>query len=72
MKAAIPGNPPPAGLCAKCLNVRVVQAQRGSIFYRCGLSAVDNVFPRYPRLPVLECIGYEVHQGKTPPASASF
>ena len=30
-----------------------------SVFWRCALSEVDPRFPKYPRLPVLECAGYE-------------
>ncbi|HET9683265.1 MAG TPA: hypothetical protein VFP15_04130 [Gemmatimonadaceae bacterium] len=31
---------------------------RRSIFYMCQRSFTDARFPKYPRLPVLECIGY--------------
>jgi hypothetical protein len=47
-----------AGLCGRCANVQVITSSRGSRFYLCRLSAVDDRFPRYPRLPVLECIGF--------------
>ncbi len=46
------------GLCETCENVRVVENRKGSRFYLCELSAVDPDFPRYPRLPVLQCRGY--------------
>lgn len=49
---------PPAGLCETCANVRVVDTRRGSRFYLCQLSEVDPRFPKYPRTPVLRCIGY--------------
>jgi hypothetical protein len=29
------------------------------VFYLCQLSKVDPSFPKYPRLPVLKCSGYE-------------
>jgi hypothetical protein len=32
---------------------------RGSVFSMCERSKVDERFPKYPRLPVLECLGYE-------------
>jgi hypothetical protein len=33
---------------------------RGSVFSLCRLSRTEpERFPRYPRLPVLECAGYE-------------
>ena len=39
--------------------MRRVESERGSVFYLCGLAATDPRFPRYPRLPVRECAGYE-------------
>jgi len=46
------------GLCATCLFMRLMESDRGSIFYLCQLSATDPTFPKYPRLPVLQCSGY--------------
>lgn len=53
-----PASPSP-GLCAGCAHVRVVQTGKGSTFYLCELSKTDPAFPKYPRLPVLRCRGYE-------------
>ncbi|MFZ0958144.1 MAG: hypothetical protein WAN60_17505 [Candidatus Sulfotelmatobacter sp.] len=47
------------GLCTDCHFMRVVESARGSKFYLCGRSATDPTFPKYPRLPVLQCRGYE-------------
>ena len=47
------------GLCARCLHHRVVTNSRGSRFYLCGLSRTDARLPRYPRLPVFRCPGFE-------------
>jgi hypothetical protein len=47
-----------AGLCGDCTHSRSIRSDRGSIFYLCSLSARDPAFPKYPRLPVLECDGY--------------
>src|SRR5438552_11724873 len=47
------------GLCADCKNMRLIKSDRASVFYFCQLSASDARFPKYPRLPVLECAGYE-------------
>lgn len=46
------------GLCATCRNAKILRSDRGSVFYRCELSAIDPRFPKYPRLPVLACDGY--------------
>jgi len=55
-----PGNPSPAfGLCSSCLHARPIESDRGSHFFLCALSATDPAFPKYPRLPVLRCPGYE-------------
>jgi len=35
-----------------------VVTDRGSEFVFCELSSTDVRFPRYPRLPVIECLGY--------------
>jgi hypothetical protein len=50
---------PPAGLCESCAHQRVVRNTRGSSFSLCERSREDPAFPRYPRLPVLACPGYE-------------
>jgi len=47
-----------AGLCADCVNVKVMGSDRDSVFYLCQLSFTDSRFPKYPALPVLSCDGY--------------
>jgi len=46
------------GLCERCQHARRIPSSRGSVFYLCTLSAVDDAFPKYPRLPVIQCAGY--------------
>lgn len=48
-----------AGLCAKCSYARIVRSDRDSIYYRCQRALSDPNFPKYPKLPVLTCRGYE-------------
>jgi hypothetical protein len=56
----------PAGLCATCRHAAVL-ASRSSVFLRCGMAEIAPSFPRYPRLPVLACKGYErLPEGGTP------
>lgn len=48
------------GLCLTCVHSRAVTHPRGSDpYWRCGLADTDKHFPKYPRLPVLQCIGYK-------------
>ncbi len=47
------------GLCADCRFMRPIESDRGSAFYLCERSATDARFPKYPRLPVLRCAGYD-------------
>ena len=47
------------GLCSDCRCMRQILSDRGSTFYLCERSATDPKFPKYPRLPVLQCAGYE-------------
>jgi hypothetical protein len=49
-----------AGLCDNCVHQRVVKNTRGSTFSLCERSKTEpDRYPRYPRLPVAECPGYE-------------
>ncbi len=65
---AVAASPPPpeprphaphAGLCDSCSHQRLVANTRGSTFSLCERSREDPAYPRYPRLPVLECAGFE-------------
>jgi hypothetical protein len=58
---------PPTGLCDRCLHQRLVPNTRGSVFSLCERSRTDPAYPRYPRLPVLSCPGFE--PGSSEPAA---
>ena len=47
-----------AGLCATCAHVKPVDSSKAPVYYLCRLSESDPRFPKYPRLPVLQCGGY--------------
>jgi hypothetical protein len=55
----ISSNTPAVGLCATCVNMKPIRSDRGSLFYRCLLSDKNPAFPKYPRLPVLRCVGWQ-------------
>ena len=50
---------PKAGLCDTCRHQRIVRNTRGSVFSLCERSKTEPEYPRYPRLPVASCPGYE-------------
>ncbi|HET9162069.1 MAG TPA: hypothetical protein VFN89_01320 [Solirubrobacterales bacterium] len=47
------------GLCDGCVHQQLVPNTRGSVFSLCRRSREDPAYPRYPRVPVLRCAGYE-------------
>jgi hypothetical protein len=47
------------GLCTECRHAQRVTSGKASTFWRCGRSDTDPRFPKYPRLPVLDCPGFE-------------
>ena len=55
------------GLCGRCAWARNVESARGSTFLRCGRHDDDERFAKYPRLPVLQCAGFE----DAPPTAAT-
>ena len=50
---------PAPGLCAACTHVRPIANDRGSVFYLCERGLREARWAKYPRLPVLQCTGYE-------------
>ncbi len=59
------------GLCAQCRHSRVIRSDRGSVFYLCERALTDPAYPKYPRLPVLMCRGYELMPPAPPSPAAS-
>ena len=51
-----------AGLCATCQHQQIVRNTRGSTFSLCRRSKTQPEYPRYPRLPVVECRGWEARR----------
>jgi hypothetical protein len=58
---------PRIGLCLNCRHARKIDSARGSSFYLCALSDSDPAFPKYPRLPVIQCSGYKTNDGMETP-----
>jgi hypothetical protein len=56
-----------AGLCDSCAHQRVVRNTRGSAFSLCERSRQEpDRFPKYPRVPVARCGGWEPAEGGRP------
>ena len=48
------------GLCDTCVHQKLIRNSRGSTFSMCLRHRSEpERFPKYPRLPVLACPGYE-------------
>jgi hypothetical protein len=48
-----------AGLCDSCRHQKLIHNTRGSTFSMCERSKTEERYPKYPRLPVVECPGWE-------------
>lgn len=57
----------PAGLCDACRHQKLIGNTRGSTFSMCLLARVDPRFPKYPRIPVAACPGFEPGAGADEP-----
>ena len=58
-----PALPVDPGLCGGCRHASVKAAHRGTAYLRCTRSAWDERLPKYPRLPVRDCPGFERADG---------
>jgi len=47
------------GLCADCQHAKLNETRRGTAYLRCTRAAWDSRLPRYPRLPVAQCVGFD-------------
>jgi hypothetical protein len=59
-----------AGLCDSCRHQKLIRTTRGSTFSMCERSKTDERYPKYPRLPVVECAGWE-RSADSPPERES-
>jgi hypothetical protein len=59
--ATKPGRPESitVGLCSTCRHSRFNETSRGTEYVRCERAKWDARLVKYPRLPVLRCVGYE-------------
>ncbi len=51
------------GLCDTCLHQKLIRNTRGSSFSMCERAKTEPRYPKYPRVPVAECAGYERRGG---------
>ncbi len=62
MSDAMEDTPPEsaiAGLCADCAHAKKLTTKIDATIYLCGLAAKEPRLPKFPRLPVIACPGYE-------------
>jgi hypothetical protein len=57
-----------AGLCETCIHRKEIRNDRGSVFIMCLRGLTDPAYPKYPRLPVLQCAGHEPGPMESPEA----
>jgi hypothetical protein len=50
------------GLCDDCTHAKRITSSRESEFILCLRSKDDPQFPKYPRLPMMMCLGYEPYK----------
>ena len=50
------------GLCADCMHPKLNVTRVGTAYLRCTRAQWDTRLARYPRLPVMECVGFEQRQ----------
>jgi hypothetical protein len=48
-----------SGLCEKCVHRKSIRNDRGSVFTMCLRGLTDPAYPKYPRLPVLNCAAFQ-------------
>ena len=51
------------GLCAECRHALVKGTNRGTVYLRCTRASWDDSLVKYPRLPVIGCVGFEPMDG---------
>ena len=60
----------PAGLCDACAHQKTIRNTRGSTFSMCLRHRTEpERYPKYPRLPVLACPGFEPRGVSRPPGA---
>jgi uncharacterized protein len=60
-----PAEPDVVGLCRDCRHARQVPAARAT-YWLCRRSESDPTFPRYPRLPIRACRGFQWGESAEP------
>ncbi|HEX5924182.1 MAG TPA: hypothetical protein VFY45_10145 [Baekduia sp.] len=56
------------GLCDRCAHQKLIKSGRGSAFSMCRLGLKDPDWPKYPRMPVLQCPRYHQADSAVRPA----
>ncbi len=57
---------PSLGLCGSCRYRREVIGRQGAMYVLCRRAESDSNYPKYPRVPMLRCAGYEEREREEP------
>ena len=57
------------GLCGVCRHAQVKGTNRGTAYLRCTRASWDDSLVKYPRLPVIGCVGFEPADGDAEPGT---
>jgi hypothetical protein len=52
------------GLCSLCRHALIKGTNRGTAYLRCTRASWDDSLAKYPRLPVIGCVGFEPPDGE--------
>jgi hypothetical protein len=55
---------PPPGLCGECRHARALTSSGGATYYQCLRAEADPRYSKWPRLPILQCPGFEPGDGE--------
>lgn len=60
---------PSIGLCGLCIYHSLIRNSKGVQYHLCAYSKKNEIFPKYPKLPILNCPAFHsANEGKNIPA----
>jgi hypothetical protein len=53
-------------LCENCIHMKPIVSGKGAVFVQCRKHFEDASYPKYPRVPVLQCAGFSTTEPPAP------